>query len=150
MPHCVNGSGFPGYGSSNRAPHIRHLYIPVSLFLHKAEPDVFRDVPSDFRVKSHIIIKQFFRCVSGEEYSSFVRVEDAVMRPDYRLSAGDRFSVKIRSAAKPVPACVSAADNSGFTLLFDPPVRAACPGQSAVLYDGSVVAGGGVISSVSG
>ncbi len=89
-------------------------------------------------------------CVSGEEYSSFVRVEDAVMRPDYRLSAGDRFSVKIRSAAKPVPACVSAADNSGFTLLFDPPVRAACPGQSAVLYDGSVVAGGGVISYVSG
>ena len=29
MPHWTYGSGFPGYGSSNLAPHMRHLYIPV-------------------------------------------------------------------------------------------------------------------------
>lgn len=39
-------------------------------------------------------------------------------------------------------------DAGGFTLQFDAPQWAATPGQSAVLYDGEVCLGGGVISHV--
>ena len=45
-------------------------------------------------------------------------------------------------------ACVySDAANDAFTLRFDAPQWAVTPGQSAVLYDGEVCLGGGVIKS---
>ncbi|MDZ7651428.1 MAG: tRNA 2-thiouridine(34) synthase MnmA [Burkholderiaceae bacterium] len=42
---------------------------------------------------------------------------------------------------------VVAVDGAGFTLQFDAPQWAATPGQSAVLYDGEVCLGGGVIAT---
>ena len=48
--------------------------------------------------------------------------------------------------AAPVPCTVDSADGEGgMTLRLDAPVRMAAPGQSAVLYDGDVLIGGGFI-----
>ena len=44
----------------------------------------------------------------------------------------------------------TAAGPGGFDLRFDQPQWAVTPGQSAVLYDGEVCLGGGVISGSSG
>jgi tRNA-specific 2-thiouridylase len=61
-----------------------------------------------------------------------------------------RGMVKIRLAATPVPALIEPGtedrDGTCFRITFDTPVKAAAPGQSAVIYDGELIRGGGIIS----
>lgn len=58
----------------------------------------------------------------------------------YRCSAKTRYRQPER------PCTVYAAGQSGVRLVFDEPLRAITPGQSAVLYDGDTVLGGGIIA----
>ncbi|MBL8134926.1 MAG: tRNA 2-thiouridine(34) synthase MnmA [Anaerolineae bacterium] len=53
--------------------------------------------------------------------------------------------VKIRYKAKPVPALVEPMDNGRIRVQFDEPVRGVTPGQGAVVYEGDVCLGGGII-----
>jgi tRNA-specific 2-thiouridylase len=67
---------------------------------------------------------------------------------DLNMIAGkmpERALVKTRSASEPVP-CTVAYDGFELTITFDEPQLAITPGQSAVVYDGDVVAGGGIIA----
>ena len=84
----------------------------------------------------------------GEEFFSAVRVKNAVRTGGGAFADGERFGVKIRSRAAAAPCTVREAGPDGFTLVFDEPQRAPAPGQSAVLYDGDLVAGGGVIDEM--
>ncbi len=53
--------------------------------------------------------------------------------------------VKIRYAAKPTPARLII-DESGTTLVFETPIKAITPGQSAVMYrDGKILCGGRIV-----
>jgi len=63
---------------------------------------------------------------------------------------GERLGVRIRHGAPIVDADVVRADGSSFELTLRLPQQAITPGQSAVLYRGDVVVGGGVIVSSSG
>ena len=56
--------------------------------------------------------------------------------------------VKIRSAAKPLPAAVSIGENGEAELDIPGGATAPAAGQSAVLYRGELVLGGGIITSV--
>ena len=58
-----------------------------------------------------------------------------------------RVLAQTRYRQKPVPATLTMTDEDGFELLFDQPVFAITPGQSAVLYDGDRLLGGGVIEA---
>ena len=58
---------------------------------------------------------------------------------------GDAFSAAIRYRSAPKPCRYLGGEQGGHELLFDNPVEGAAPGQSVVLYDGDMVAGGGVI-----
>jgi tRNA-specific 2-thiouridylase len=79
---------------------------------------------------------------AGDEFFSKVKLEKIVSSDGGAIPAGE-YAVKIRSVAKPAPAHYDGVD----TLTFDPPVRAPAPGQSAVLYRGDLVWGGGFIRS---
>lgn len=57
-----------------------------------------------------------------------------------------RAGVKVRSMMEPAPATISAREDGALRIQFDTPQWAPAPGQSAVLYDGETVMGGGVIA----
>jgi tRNA-specific 2-thiouridylase len=59
---------------------------------------------------------------------------------------GAAVQVQIRSRATAVPATVRAITDGAIELALDTPQRAVTPGQSAVLFDGEVVLGGGRIT----
>ena len=55
-----------------------------------------------------------------------------------------RAAAKIRYAHRAAP-CTVAWEKDGLTVRFDAPQEAVTPGQSVVIYDGDLVAGGGII-----
>jgi tRNA-uridine 2-sulfurtransferase len=56
-----------------------------------------------------------------------------------------RAEVKIRYQARAVPACVEPLAGERMAVAFDEPLRDITPGQGAIIYDGEVCLGGGVI-----
>ena len=76
---------------------------------------------------------------AGQEFARRVRLRDWA-GPSAMPPAGS-YQARIRSAARPAPCRFDGAE----WLEFDDPVRAPAPGQSAVLYAGGAVLGGGVI-----
>lgn len=84
---------------------------------------------------------------SGDEFFTRVNLDSPVYTAGKPLPAENCVSVKIRSAAKGETARIIFSDNDKITLEFVRPVRAPARGQSAVIYDGDLVVGGGFISS---
>ena len=60
-------------------------------------------------------------------------------------SAPIRCAAKTRYRQKEQPCSATVNSDGTVSLVFDEPIRAVTPGQSAVLYDGDVVLGGGII-----
>ncbi len=56
-----------------------------------------------------------------------------------------QLEVKIRYKSEAAPATVTPIGNRKIRVIFDKPQRAITPGQAAVLYDGDIVIGGGII-----
>ena len=79
---------------------------------------------------------------SGEEFFTTVRVADIVTPDGAPLPAGE-YLVKVRSAAQAQPAAFDGVD----TLVFEAPVRAPAPGQTAAFYRSGAVAGSAFIAS---
>ena len=61
-------------------------------------------------------------------------------------AASFRCKAKLRYRHPEQPVSVTVLDGGGLELIFDEPQRAPTPGQYAVLYDGDIVLGGGVIT----
>jgi tRNA-specific 2-thiouridylase len=78
--------------------------------------------------------------------SSTVEVGQATWIAGHAPATSHALSAKTRYRQAD-EACALAADGDTFTLSFDRPQRAVTPGQSAVLYDGDVCLGGGIIAS---
>lgn len=85
---------------------------------------------------------------SGDEYFSGVRVTHLVRADGKPFAAGEEYDVKVRSRATPAPCIVESISDDTMVLRFAQPQRAPAPGQSAVLYQGDSVQGGGVISEM--
>lgn len=85
---------------------------------------------------------------AGQEYARAIVTEQcrwvlpAFAKPCFECG------VKIRSMAKEVPARITLLEGGCFRAEFLEPQRAPAPGQSAVLYQGDMVLGGGFITEV--
>ncbi len=97
----------------------------------------------EIRVEDNAVV-----AATGEQLcSDEITVED-VLCGRRSPKAGERYLVQIRYRSSPVWASVTEKDDSTMKLTFDLPVKAAAPGQSAVLYEGDTVIAGGVIAGV--
>lgn len=86
--------------------------------------------------------------VVGKEemlYSKSLSTEDINLIPFDRLDVPIKAHVKIRYSDPGHPAMVHQIGEDSLHIEFDEPQRAITKGQSAVIYDGDVVIGGGVI-----
>ncbi len=90
------------------------------------------------------------RLVVGPEAETFRReavIGDCVWGPFATLEAPVQGRVKVRSAGRAVAAEVSPLPGGRARVAFAESVAAIAPGQSAVLYDGGTLVGGGIIVS---
>ena len=84
---------------------------------------------------------------AGEEFAAGVTLGRTVRTAHGPWPEGMRCAVKIRSRAPLAGCTVRCRADGRLDVLFDEPLRAPAPGQSAVLYAGDLVIGGGVIES---
>lgn len=84
---------------------------------------------------------------AGEEYAAGVTLARTVRTAPGPWPAGLRCQVKIRSRAPLAGCTVRSLPGGGLDVAFDDPLRAPAPGQSAVLYAGDLILGGGVITA---
>ena len=82
-----------------------------------------------------------------ELFSDRVIIRGINLIPFDKLNSGARFDAKVRYSQKQSPAYVEQTGEDEITLVFDTPQRAPAKGQSAVLYDGDYLIGGGIIQS---
>ncbi len=82
--------------------------------------------------------RRVFLARSGEEFFDSAVLSDCIWHR--APEAGKVYGVKIRSAAKPASAHIE-----GDKIIFEQPARAVAPGQSAVVYEGESVIGGGIL-----
>jgi len=61
------------------------------------------------------------------------------------VSIGEKYDVKIRYAHKAAAATVTEIGDNSAKIVFDEPQRAPAAGQSAVIYNGEILVGGGFI-----
>jgi tRNA-uridine 2-sulfurtransferase len=94
--------------------------------------------------------RNVLRVVQGHDHpwllSSSLRAADASWVAGHAPPAG-RYAAKTRYRQADAACALSALGNADFALAFDNSQWAVTPGQSAVLYDGEVCLGGGVIET---
>lgn len=83
-------------------------------------------------------------CKAEERFTLTAEVGDLFWTFGKAPDTAKEYGVKIRSTAKATLARL-AVDGSKMEIKFSSPVMAPCPGQSAVVYDGDTVIGGGYI-----
>jgi tRNA-specific 2-thiouridylase len=82
---------------------------------------------------------------NADLYRKEVKVRDVNLIARDDLTAPRRVTAKIRYNQAAAPATVTRTDSDALFLVFDEAQRAVTKGQAAVLYDGDIVIGGGVI-----
>lgn len=102
-----------------------------------------------YRAFVKFIDPQSNRVVLGAEKSATdtLRITDVVYSGALPLANGEqrRYTVKLRYQAPAVPCMVSRDESGELYIHLDAPAAAVTPGQSAVLYDGDMIALGGFI-----
>ncbi len=78
-------------------------------------------------------------------FKTKVVIRDVNLIPFDRIEGKIRVEAKIRYSQLSCPAYAEQTGEDEITLTFDTPVRAPARGQSAVMYDGDIVIGGGII-----
>ncbi len=105
-------------------------------------------IPADRRLYVYRIDVQNNRVILADDedlFSTEVKVRDFHWITGVLPTEPVRCSAKIRYRHREKPAVVTCTGDGRAQIVFDEPQRAITPGQSAVLYDGDIVLGGGII-----
>ncbi len=105
-------------------------------------------IPADRRLYVYRIDVQNNRVILADDedlFSTEVKVRDFHWITGELPTEPVRCSAKIRYSHREKPAVVTCTGDGRAQIVFDEPQRAITPGQSAVLYDGDIVLGGGII-----
>ena len=78
-------------------------------------------------------------------FKTKVVIRNINLIPFDRIEGRIRVEAKIRYSQSQSPAYAEQTGDDEITLTFDTPQRAPAKGQSAVMYDGDIVIGGGII-----
>ena len=105
-------------------------------------------MPSDGKIYVVKILPEQNAVVVGPNEALFTR---ECLVPGMHWISGEAPALPFRCSAKtryrqPEQPCTVYPAGEGVRLVFDEPLRAITPGQSAVLYDGDTVLGGGIIA----
>lgn len=98
--------------------------------------------------KKDITNNELYVCqgVNNENLMSDIIELDSLHRiNDIHINLPFKCMVQVRHLQEPIGAHIDLKDNV-YTINFEKPVRAAAPGQSAVIYDDNICIGGGIIS----
>jgi tRNA-uridine 2-sulfurtransferase len=76
-----------------------------------------------------------------------ITVADAIVAPGYSFDSSHEYDIQVRYRSRPVKGWISQTGVRGLKLSLCEPVAAVAPGQSAVLYEGDMVVGGGIIDA---
>ncbi len=87
--------------------------------------------------------------LGGADDCAVVRIRCSMLRWHHKIKVGASYCVCHRYRSRAVAATVTDLDDSSFEVLLNTPVQGAAPGQSLVVYDGSWLLAGGIISHVS-
>jgi tRNA-specific 2-thiouridylase len=105
-------------------------------------------IPADRRLYVKRLDTENNRVILADDEDLF---DKEVMVREFNWITGDapsepiRCQAKIRYRHKEQPATATIFADGKARIVFDEPQRAITPGQSAVLYDGEIVLGGGII-----
>lgn len=85
--------------------------------------------------------------LADEEYifKKEVRIKEINLISVEKIDGDMQLSAKLRYRQAPAPCIARQVSDDEIVLIFDTPQRAPAKGQSAVLYDGDIVVGGGII-----
>jgi tRNA-specific 2-thiouridylase len=81
----------------------------------------------------------------GDLLHSQITIDDINLIAVAGIPSEIRAQVKVRYSQDAVPARILQTGDDEIQIKFESPVRAATPGQAAVIYDGDIVIGGGTI-----
>lgn len=82
---------------------------------------------------------------SGNQFKKTVYATDVNFLPFENLNEPKKFLCKLRYSSKPEEAIITPLEDGKVKIEFENVKSAACPGQSAVFYDGDYLVGGGII-----
>ena len=129
-----------------------HVYTPISTH-NKPNSEVYLDFCVDFiatndgfRIKLHNYGTVIVTLADEDRlFTKSVVIKGINLIPFDSFEGKMRVCAKIRYRHAESPAFAEITGKDEITLTFDEPQRAPAPGQSAVIYDGEYVIGGGVI-----
>ncbi len=90
------------------------------------------------------------RIVAAENHqlmSSYFTIKDCIVHPD-GLRVGEKYESQVRYRSRAVGCKIAEYSPDQIRVVLDQPQRAVAPGQSAVLYKGDTVMGGGIIDEI--
>jgi tRNA-uridine 2-sulfurtransferase len=77
--------------------------------------------------------------------TNYIDVKEVIIQSRYLIDYLKEYDIQIRYRSKPVKGTINQYGIGKLRIFLPEPVRAVTPGQSAVVYDGHMVIGGGII-----
>ncbi len=146
----IHSNGFHGLSGNVLSPEGRILrrHDGIENFTIGQRKGISDNYPGPLFVKDISPNGDIITSFSEGIFSSSAFVEETVVSPGFNVNNNGPLFVKVRYSSGITECIISENTQNSFIVNFKTPVRAATPGQSAVIYSGNLVVAGGIIKKV--